>query len=447
MMLTVLILLYLAVLLWLGIRGNTTDKTIGSLLTTSGSMSSTLCALSLVSTIIGGSATLGIGSLAQKIGSAAFWWLGVGAIGLVIHGLFVAPYIRQSKAITLPHLLDQQIGRKAQRWAGLIIAVSWIAVTAAQFCALRALLGVVVGGNVADILYALLTGGIVLHTAMGGQRGVIKTDAFQAVLLLAGFTLTALWCLTERPQEVLALPKIPFNASFGFGNWLEMMILVGLTFVIGPDMFSRAFAAKSPGAAQKAALGAAPILAFFGIVVTMMALINIDAKQPITDWLSPNSPLPTLLQAMLALGLVSALSGSANTLLLSAAGILEKDVLGQDRPQAVRYWSVAIGLLAFSSAWVSGDIIGWLLKAYSLFVPGVAAPLLFVVVGGLRKAHAGIWLLSAVIGGVFGLTGNLTGNSLWTFAGIGLSSLGALYSVLIVRSKIEERIGTLFFRG
>lgn len=434
-MLTALILLYLIVLLWLGIRGNTTDKTIGSLLTTSGSMSATLCALSLVSTIIGGSATLGIGSLAQKIGPAAFWWLGVGAIGVVIHGLFVAPYIRQSKAITLPHLLDQQVSRGAQRWAGLIIAISWIGVTAAQFCALRALLGVIVGGNVADILYALLAGGIVLHTAMGGQRGVIKTDAFQTVLLLVGFALTAIWCLADRPQEVWALPKIPFNESFGFGNWLEMMILVGLTYVIGPDMFSRAFSAKSPKTAQMAALYAAPALVLFGIVITMMALMNIDAKQPITQWLSSDSPLPTLLQIMLALGLVSALSGSADTVLLSSAGILEKDVLGKDRPQAVRCWSAVIGLLAFSSAWVSGDIIGWLLKAYSLFVPGVAAPLLFLVLGGLRKAHAGIWLSSAVIGGVLGLAGNLTGNTLWTFAGIGISSLGALCSVFVVRSR------------
>ena len=103
-LLTLLILIYLALLLWFGIRGNTKDRNLSGLLTTGGSTSALLCALSLVSTIIGGSATLGIGGLAQKIGPAAFWWLGVGAIGLVVHGLFVAPVIRRSGAMTLPHL-------------------------------------------------------------------------------------------------------------------------------------------------------------------------------------------------------------------------------------------------------------------------------------------------------------------------------------------------------
>ena len=429
-LLTTLIVFYLAALLWLGIRGTKKNQTIRNLLTTSGTTSATLCALSLVSTIIGGSATLGIGSLAQKIGPAAFWWLGVGAIGLTIHALFVAPFIRKTQAITLPHLLALQVGRGAQRWAGLIISVSWVAVTAAQFCALRALLSVIVGGIEADIFYAALAFGIILHTAMGGQRGVIRTDALQAVLLLVGFTLTALWCLWVRPQAVLALPKIPFTETFGFIQWLEMMVLVGITFVIGPDMFSRTFAAKSPEAAKHAALGAAPVLAFFGIIVTTMALLNIEAKQPVTDWLLADSPLPTVIVAMLALGLVSALSGSADTLLLSAAGILEKDVCGKERPQAVRLFSFVLGLLAFSSAWVSGDIIGWLLKAYSLFVPGVAAPLLFLVAGGVRRAHPNIWLASAVSGGVLGLVGHLTGDNLWTFVGIGVASLGAIYSVL-----------------
>lgn len=439
-LLTLLILIYLALLLWFGIRGNTKDRNLSGLLTTGGSTSALLCALSLVSTIIGGSATLGIGGLAQKIGPAAFWWLGVGAIGLVVHGLFVAPVIRRSGAMTLPHLLGSLAGEKAERWAGFIIAVSWAAVTAAQFTALHALLLSIVGGMKAEVLYAALAGGIILHTAMGGQRGVIRTDALQAVLLLIGFALAGAWCLIERPAEVAALPKVPFTDAFGLSDWLKMMALVGITFVIGPDMFSRAFAAKDAQSAKRAALSAAPVLVFFGVIVTMLALLNIDAKAPITDWLSPESPLPIVLQAMLAVGLVSALSGSADTLLLSAAGILEKDVCGRERPGAVRLWATLIGLLALASAWYSGSIIGLLLNAYSLFVPGVAAPMLFLVAGKLRNADPKVWLAGAVAGGVLGFAGNLTGESAWTFAGVGISLAGSLLAVRLAgeRSSAAE---------
>lgn len=434
-LLSLLIVCYLALLLWFGIRGNTKDRTLSGLLTTGGTTSAALCVLSLVSTIIGGSATLGIGGLAQKIGPAAFWWLGVGTIGLFLHGLFVAPVIRRTKAMTLPHLLGSLAGENAERWAGFIIAVSWAAVTAAQFTALHSLLLSIVGGMKAEILYAALAGGIILHTAAGGQRGVIRTDALQAILLLVGFLLAGAWCLFDRPGAVAALPKVPFTDAFGFTDWLKMMILVGITFVIGPDMFSRTFAAKDARSARAAAFAAAPVLALFGVIVTMLALLNIDAKAPITDWLSPDSPLPMLLQVMLALGLVSALSGSADTLLLSAAGILEKDVCGRERAGAVRLWAVLLGTLALASAWFSGNIIGLLLNAYSLFVPGVAAPFLFLVAGRLRSADPKVWLSGAVAGGILGLVGNLTGENAWTFAGIAVSSAGSLLAVRLAGMK------------
>ena len=80
-MLTGLVLVYLIVLMWFGFCGERHSSSGRAFLTSGGRAGALLCALSLVSTIIGGSATLGMGSLAQKIGSGAFWWLGVGAVG------------------------------------------------------------------------------------------------------------------------------------------------------------------------------------------------------------------------------------------------------------------------------------------------------------------------------------------------------------------------------
>ena len=89
-MLTGLVLVYLIVLMWFGFCGERHSSSGRAFLTSGGRAGALLCALSLVSTIIGGSATLGMGSLAQKIGSGAFWWLGVGAVGLLLHG-WIAP--------------------------------------------------------------------------------------------------------------------------------------------------------------------------------------------------------------------------------------------------------------------------------------------------------------------------------------------------------------------
>ena len=281
--LTLLVLAYLAALLWFGIRGGTRERELNAFLTAGGSAGALLCAFSLVSTIIGGSATLGMGALAQKVGPAAFWWLGVGAIGLFLHGLIIAPVVRKLPVVTLPDVLRHLAGPAAEKWAGAIIALSWAAVTAAQFTALRALLHSISGGMTAEVLYVLLAAGIVLHTALGGQRGILRADFLHTILLLGGFSAAALWCVMERSADIAALPVMPFTETFGLGDWVKMMLLVGITYLIGPDMFSRTFAAKNAQTACRAAWTAAPLLVFFGVIVTMLALLNIKAEQPISE--------------------------------------------------------------------------------------------------------------------------------------------------------------------
>ena len=211
---------------------------------------------------------------------------------------------------------------------------------------------------------------------------------------------------------------------------LQLLLLVGITYVIGPDMFSRSFSAENGAAARRAALTAAPVLVIFGVVITLLALMNLDARQPIADWLAADSPMPGVILAVLAVALVSALSGSADTVLLSAAGIIEKDLFGQNRVAAVRLWTVVIGLASASCAWISGDIIRWLLTGYSFFVPGIAVPMLLLVLGKLRKAEPRIWLTGAVAGGLCGLIGSLTGLPFWSLAGIAAAFLGSLLAIL-----------------
>ena len=424
--LTSLVLIYLVALLWFGLRGERFTGSGLAFITSGGRAGVVLCALSLVSTIIGGSATLGMGALAQKTGAAAFWWLGVGAIGLFIHGLFIAPKIRAMQAATLPEVVGLIAGKMAERWAGIIIAVSWIAVTAAQFVALRALLGSMMNPLAAEVLYILIAMAVILHTVWGGQSAVLRTDAFQALLLVGGFSAVAFWLMFEHPLELGSLDWVPYGEHFGLYDWAKLMLLVGVTYVIGPDMFSRTFSARDGRVARAAALLAVPALVWFGIVITAMALVNIDSPQPIADWLTDASSMPMWLKGAIGLGLVSALCGSADTVLLSAAGIVERSLLAHDRTSAVRWMIAIFGALAALSVYVSKDIICLLLTAYSFFVPGVAIPLLFVLIGPVKACNTQFWLSGAVIGGLCGLAGNLTGDASCTMAGMAIAALFAL---------------------
>ena len=123
---------------------------------------------------------------------------------MTIHGLFVAPIIRRSGALTLPHLLGLLAGPWAEKWAGLIIAVSWIAVTAAQFTALHTLLTSVSGGMTAEVLYIFLVAGILFHTTVGGQRGAgycVTVSDDDTVYLMSAEALAPLLTLAQSGLE------------------------------------------------------------------------------------------------------------------------------------------------------------------------------------------------------------------------------------------------------
>ncbi len=157
---------------------------------------------------------------------------------------------------------------------------------------------------------------------------------------------------------------------------------------------------------------------WFGVVVTGLALLNLQDPQPVAGWLSSASEMPAYSGS--ARARISALCGSADTVLLSASGIVERSLLAGTGANAVRFFVGVFGFAAAPAVYVSKDIIWLLLTAYSFFVPGVALPLLIALIGRVRRLNAQLWTAGAVFGGIGGLVGNVTGDEVWTFAGMGV---------------------------
>ena len=69
--------------------------------------------LTLMATILGASATLGVAERAETIGFPAAWWLLSGAVGLALQGVVLSSRIRESGARTLPELAGLKVGASA----------------------------------------------------------------------------------------------------------------------------------------------------------------------------------------------------------------------------------------------------------------------------------------------------------------------------------------------
>ena len=391
-------------------------------------------ALSMLATIIGASATLGVASLVVDVGFPAFWWLGVGAVGLLLQARLLSARVRQLNANTLPDVAGIVMGREARVLIGLVIAVSWTGIVAAQFTALSQILFALTGWADTRTVLICISLGVIAKTAVGGQIAIIRTDIPQFAFIFGGVAAACFFLYQgEGAAGMLARVEL-LNARFDAERLLTLALLVGGAYFIGPDVFSRNLAARDAATARRATAAAGLVLVVFAVLLAFLALWVVEQGHGRPE-LNPlllliRDYLPVPLAVLLGFGLISALISSADTCLLSAATIVENDLLGGRSLKRVRLLVVLLGLLSLGIALHRTDIIALLITAYSVYVPGVVPPLFVAIMCyGRQPLSKPVWLAAVFAGGACGLLGGLAQISYLPLAGMGLSGILALASV------------------
>ncbi len=387
--------------------------------------------LTLMATMLGASATLGVAAKAETDGFPAAWWLFSGAVGLALQGLVLSARIRESGARTLPELAGLKVGPAAQRLVAAVIGISWPAVVAAQLVAFAGLWNALAGTNGMVVPIAVCAATVVLYTLVGGQRAVVSTDGPQMIVLAVGFCGLFLWLFTGRcggelvPADAVRL----LSADFGPREVAFSLLTVGGAYFLGPDIASRSLVARNGRVARFAVLAAAPVLLVFGAAIALAGMwAGTNVPGPGNPILRIAPLLPVALRICLGAGLFCAILSSVDTCLMNAAAIVAGDLLGVRTVRATRMTVGVIGIVATALALVGGDIIGILLKAYSIYTPGVVCPLAVAVMAG--RVERRIWLAAVILGGLCGLAGALVPHfDALPAIGMGLSLLLALCSV------------------
>ncbi|HNQ37045.1 MAG TPA: hypothetical protein PKJ58_03725, partial [Prolixibacteraceae bacterium] len=212
---------------------------------------------SLFATIMGGSAILGTIELSQKAGWAAVWFLSSAAAGLFVL-FFMAGKVSRLGHYTLPEMVGLFYGKKAEKTASLMIPLAWLGIVAVQVIAGAKILK---GLELMDYTEGVLLCGTVFifYTLLGGQKSILKTDFIQSLILLAG--LTTLFVLRLRNGMSADLPPLHagafFNLHFTHVDLFILLITYSVTFVVGPDIYSRIFCARDEKTARRSVLLAA----------------------------------------------------------------------------------------------------------------------------------------------------------------------------------------------
>ncbi len=428
-----LLLIYFFVLGFICIRDLFKVKNFDDYVVAGRKQSSPFVFMSLMATVLGASATVGIAARAESIGFAAFWWLAVGAIGFWFQAAFLSKPVHDLDVRTLPEIAEKTVGKTGRKLVALIIAISWIGIIAAQFAAVAGFIGLVLGHD-AGTQSVLITAVIVIvYTLLGGQLSVVRTDALQFGILTLGFFAAAVYLfggfsgaenaalqaagnLAASSSTVNSAGLATFgsfnllNEKFGASDLAIMLFTIGGAYFLGPDVISRNLVAKDATSARKAVVaGSFAILAFSVIIVllgmwaaTYAPATACSATNPLFRLASGVLPLP--LAALLSVGLLSALLSSADTCLINSAAIFGSDILNTRRISVVRISVVVIGIIATYLALQGKDIIGLLTMAYSVYTPGIVAPLAVAIIAHKRfKVKKTLWYAGVVVGGLFGL--------------------------------------------
>lgn len=384
-------------------------------------------AFSMVASCVGASATLGAAGLAFRVGTPAFWWLGSGAVGLVLMATLLARRVRDSGAATLPEMAEAFLGRPARRLISALVCVVWTVIVAAQFTALARLIAAMTGLETGWALALAATLSSV-H-ALGGQAAIIRLDRWQTPIIAGGLVLllAALW--RANPDGTAGLRVEAVNGEFGPRDLAGYLLVIGGNYLVCPMLFGRFYSARDGRTARRGGLWAAAGLTLFAVLTTAAGLACRGLIPPDTP---PDGALLAGLARVLPgtaglavlLALAAAVVSSADSCMVTAGSILGRDLLKRTDAGILRGGTAAVAVCAALIASLGHGILDYLLMAYGVYVGGVVMP---VFVGLLLPKHRSIapsWAVAAItVGGLLGLASAVTENAAWSVAGMATSTL------------------------
>ena len=404
--------------------------------------------LSLAATAFGGSAILIASMLVYRRGLGALWFSGSVAVGFGVLGLLFARRIRAGRAHSLADWIGRHYGHAA-RWVFsvliVVVEVAFFGLTIKSFVVLTGTLAgdEMLWGMSPATLQALVCAVFVVYTLMGGHKAVAATDLIQlgivAVVLLGVLLVPAL-----AHTDWSALPpgylRFPFSTGAGPAFAVNYVVLMGLSGIVGGDVFSKILSARDERAARTGALIAAAVMGALAVGVALLAVCararGLGTEQPeLSIILLARDLLPVAMFQIVLLALLSILLSTADSVLITGATVLTLDVLGRSERSSIRVTRLAtlcLALAGLALAWWFEELLEIMRFGYTLLVAPVVAPVLFTLAA--RPAHqpSGNFFFAAVTAGAIGaIAANYSPNLFGPFAPatIGVAASGGVMLV------------------
>ncbi|MDL2275415.1 sodium:solute symporter family protein [Desulfosarcina sp. OttesenSCG-928-G10] len=399
-------------------------------------------AFSIVVSCVGASATIGMIGMAFTVGTPAFWWLGMGAAGLVALSVLLARKVRRSGAYTMPHMVETVLGKPVRPLVAVVVVIAWSAILAAQFSAVVRVLESLTRFSP---LFCLVVGFflIVAHT-FGGQAAIMRTDRLQALILFLALLVMLGWLNGDNASWPSRFAFEATNEQFPPEKLVYFMIVVGANYLVCPMLFGRLLSARDEGSARLGGLLAAAgimICAMFIVAVGLACrgLLPADTAQDAVLTTVLAQRMPPWMHLVVSFTLLSAIISSADSCLVTASTVLSFDLLGKRSAASGRLCVLVLGLAGAALSLSGKDILGFLLMAYDVYACGVVVPVFAgLMLYGYRRMDTR-WACAAVVsGGLCGAMATVSGQTDFSYIGMALSGLLTLAGAFFAQPSVHN---------
>ncbi len=412
-------------------------------------------------------------------------------IVLVLGWVFV-PFYMRSMVYTMPEFLERRFNAKARRLLSIIQLLSYVIAKAsvtifAGALVFNSFLGVDFWTGA--IILVVITG---IYTILGGLHTVMYTEAIQAIVLLLGSAVLLFigldkiggWhaMINSVPKEKLNMFRPLSDPDFPWLGILFASPIVGVWYwCTDQHIVQRCLAGKNEREARRGTIFAAylKLLPFFIFLVPGLIAVAM-VKQGTLTLTDNNAAFPTLVKAIMPVGLRGLLAGGLLAALMSSLAsvynacstLFTMDIYQKMKPLAsgkelVKVGRIATGVVVLlGMAWIplmsriSGTLYQYLQSVQSYLAPPIAAVfLLGVFFKRINGKGAFTGMIVGFIIGIIKLTlelfqGDLTGilhdfatiNFLYFCIYLFLFSIALMVIVSLLTPKpSEEQIRGLTF--
>ena len=387
-----------------------------------------------------------VGAVAGPVGVLGY---AAGAAAPVLLFALLGPRLRAvvPAGHSLPEFLRVRFGPAVAAWMALVSVGYMLLFVTAELTAAAAVTSALAGIDPAVTVLAV-TAATLLYTTVGGLRSSLRTDRFQAWLIL-GLLAAGCWALaTGLPDPSRAWATGAAGSTGGLEVALTLILAVTAANLFHQGYWQRVWAAHDTATLRRGAvlgaLAAAPVVALVGAMGVLAAGSGVDLGSPPAPFFALLTGLPAWVAVVVLVLAVALVSSSVDTLQTALASL----VTSQRRdPSLTRArWTTVLFMVPAVVVALQGFGVLRLFLIADLLCAGIAVPALLGLWARATPAGALAGSVAGLVGGLLGgavPSGSLAGGLLAATFPSGAPTLAPFLGALVVSAVVTVAVSLL----